>query len=52
VLEQHEATTRPQHALGLRDGRAVIGDRAERQGADDRVEALVGELERLGVADA
>jgi len=52
LFEQQKAATRSEHALCLGDGGAVVRDSAQRQGADDGVEALVGKLERLCVADA
>jgi len=52
VLEQQEPAAGPQHTAFLSDRGAVVGDRAEGERADDRVETLVGKLERLGVASA
>jgi hypothetical protein len=40
------------HPSNLRDRGSVVGDRAQRECADDGVERLVGEIERLRVADA
>jgi len=50
VLEQDEPAPRTQHAPGLGDGSPVVGDRAQGERRHDRVEVLVGELERLRIA--
>jgi hypothetical protein len=52
VLRQDEPAAGAHHAANLADGGAVAGDRAQGERAGDGVEALIGELERLGVADS
>jgi hypothetical protein len=52
VLEQDQPAPRAQDPPSLRHGLAVIGNRAEGEGDDHRVEALVLQVERLRIAKA
>jgi GNAT superfamily N-acetyltransferase len=52
VFEQEDVSARAEHTPCLRDRAARVGNRAEAERADDRVEALVRELECLRVAEA
>src|SRR5215218_5313174 len=51
VFEQQHPPAGSEHPPCLCYRRARVGDRAEAEGADDGVEALVGEVERLHVAE-
>jgi hypothetical protein len=51
VLQEHQATSRPQDPVSLGGRRAVVGDRAKGEGDDHGVEARALQLELLGVAD-
>lgn len=51
VLEQKQPSARAQHPQCLADRLPLAGNRAEPERADHRVEALVTELQGLGVAD-
>src|SRR5207244_1044380 len=50
VLEQHQLAAGAQHPEGLSRGPTVVGDRAEGEGDEHGVEALVVERKRLGIA--
>jgi hypothetical protein len=50
MVEQEQPPTRAEHPVRLGNGAAVIGDGAQRQGADDGVEGGVGERQSLGVS--
>jgi hypothetical protein len=52
VFEQDQPPAGAQDAVRLGHGRVVIGDRAQAERDEHRVEAVVFQLERLGVADA
>ena len=52
MLGEHDPAAGPQHPLRLADRGSVVRDRAEPVGADDGVEEVIGEVERLGVADS
>jgi hypothetical protein len=51
VLEHPELAVRPQHPLDLQQTPVWIGDAAEDEAAQDRVEGGVAERERLGASD-
>jgi hypothetical protein len=51
VLEEQDASAWAKHASCFRDGPARVGDGAEGERADDRVEGPVVEVERLGIAE-
>src|SRR5206468_6511540 len=49
VIDEQQPASWPQDALHLTHGLPIVGDAAERESANDRVEALVGKGERLCV---
>jgi len=51
VLDEHQTAAGSQHSVGLRYRAAIIRDRAQRQGEHSRIETLIFELQRLGIAD-
>jgi hypothetical protein len=51
VFEQDQRTTGTQHTPSLRQGTAIIRDRAERERADNGVESFGWEAKVLSVAD-
>ena len=49
VVQQQQPAAGAQDALYLSNGAPLVGDGAQRQGADHRVEGGIGQLQRLGV---